>query len=141
MSTSYFVSRLDFVLIVFMLLSDKMADKLEKEFKRWFAPIIAHRGWEDMVTEEMKNRVQVERLANPLIGTATDYEAMVYLHTASLASPLPREMSNVYFFLFSKYHEKQAKEIGVYTEKIAETEQRELSRLKDWIYKEQAERR
>lgn len=116
-----------------------MADKIEKEVKRWFAPIIAHTGWEDMVTEEMKSKIQTERLANPMATTATDYEAMVYLHTASLAAPLSRELQEVYFFLFSNYNERQAKEIGVYREKMTDAEQRELAKLKKWIYKRQIE--
>jgi len=111
--------------------------KFEKEVKRFFAPIIAYKGWEDIITEDMKTRIQIERLANPSSDTATDYEAMIYLHTASLATPLSREMQNIYSFLFSKYHSEQAKEIGVYAEKITEQEQRELSRLKKWIYDKQ----
>jgi hypothetical protein len=114
-----------------------LVDKLEKGVKRVFAPIIAYTGWEDVVTDEMKNRIQIERLANPLMETATDYEAMVYLHTASLATPLSREMTNIYSYLFSKYRTKQAKEIGVYIDKISETEQRELTKLKKWIYDKQ----
>ena len=114
-----------------------MVDKFEKGVKRIFAPIIAYTGWEDVVTEEMKNKIQMERLANPLMETATDYEAMVYLHTASLSTPLSTEMTNIYSYLFSKYHGEQAKKIGVYSDKITESEQRELTNLKDWIFKKQ----
>ena len=114
-----------------------MVDKLEKGVKRLFAPIIAYTGWEDVVTDEMKNRIQIERLANPLMETATDYEAMVYLHTASLATPLSREMTNVYSYLFSKYHSEQAEGIGIYLDKISEMEQHELAKLKKWIYQKQ----
>lgn len=117
-----------------------MVDKFERGVKRVFAPIIAYIGWEDIVTDDMKNRIQMERLANPLMETATDYEAMVYLHTASLATPLSTEMTNVYSYLFSKYYAKQAKGIGVYTERISELEQRELLRLKKWIYEKQTQR-
>lgn len=102
-----------------------------------FAPIIAYRGWENMVTEEMKTRIKMERFATPLSETATDYEAMVYLHTASLAMPLSREWNNIYTFLFSKYHQEQAKGIDVYREQITELEQRELTHLKKWIYRQQ----
>ena len=114
-----------------------MVDKFERGVKRVFAPIIAYTGWEDVVTDDMKNKIQMERLANPLMETATDYEAMVYLHTASLATPLSREMTDVYSYLFSKFHTEQAKKIEVYTDKITETEERELSRLKKWIFQKQ----
>jgi len=117
-----------------------VVDKFEKSVKRVFAPIIAYTGWEDVVTDDMKNRIQIERLANPLMETATDYEAMIYLHTASLATPLSHEMQNIYSFLFTKYHSEQAKGIGVYTEKISETEQRELAKLKKWIHDKQKEK-
>ena len=90
-----------------------------------------------MVTDEMRTNVLTERLANVSSDTATDYEAMVYLHTASLALPLGRELENVYSFLFSKYYPKPAKEIGMYTEKMDETGQRELTKLKKWIYDRQ----
>lgn len=114
-----------------------MVDKFEKGIRQFLAPIIAYQGWEDVVTDEMKNRIQMERLANPSRETATDFEAMVYLHTASLATPLSREMTDVYSYLFSKYYTEQAKKIDVYTDKITETEQRELSNLKKWIYRKQ----
>jgi len=106
-----------------------------------FAPIVAYTGCEDIITEEMKTRIQIERLAEPFSETATDYEAMVYLHTASLALPLSREWYNIYTYLFSKYHPEKAKEIEVHTERISELEERELSQLKKWIYRQQMEKK
>lgn len=114
-----------------------MVDKFEKAMNRLFAPVVAYKGWEDAVTDEMKNNILTERLANASSETATDLEAMVYLHTASLATPLGSELTNVYSFLFSKYYPEPAKEIGIYAEKIAENEQRELTKLKKWIYDRQ----
>lgn len=114
-----------------------MVDKFDKTMGRLFAPVVAYRGWEDAVTNEMKNNILTERLANASSDTATDMEAMVYLHTASLATPLGRDLENVYSYLFSKYYPEPAKEIGVYKDKIDENEQRELSKLKQWIYDRQ----
>lgn len=114
-----------------------MAEKFEKTMKRLFSPIVAYSGWEDMVTDEMKNNILTERLANAKSETGTDLEAMVYLHTASLATPLSGEMVNIYSYLFSKYYPKEAKGIGIYSEKIDGAEQRELTKLKDWIYRKQ----
>jgi hypothetical protein len=116
---------------------DLVAAKFEKTLKRLFAPVVAHKGWEDAVTDEMRNNILTERLANASSDTATDLEAMVYLHTASLATPLGRDLENVYSYLFSKYYAKQAKEIGVYVDRINEMEQRELAKLKKWIYDRQ----
>jgi len=55
-------------------------------------------------------------------NTATDYEAMVYLHTASLATPFSESWYNIYMYLLSKYYPQQAKRIGVYREKLTEVE-------------------
>lgn len=114
-----------------------MVDELKKYIRRIFAPIVVFTGCEDIVTEEMKTKITIERFASPLSETATDYEAMVYLHTASLAVPFSREWYNIYAFLFSKYHPEQAKLIGVYRENITDTEKRELEKFKKWIYKQQ----
>jgi len=114
-----------------------VADELEKYIRRMFAPIVAFTGYEDCVTDEMKTRIQIERLATPFDEKATDYEAMVYLHTASLAVPFSREWYNIYTYLFSKYHPEQARTIGVYREQITDIEKRELTNLKKWIYKQQ----
>jgi hypothetical protein len=102
-----------------------------------FAPIVVFQGMEDMVTYDMKTRIEIERLSTPAVETATDYEAMIYLHTASLAIPFSERWYRIYSHLFSKYHPEQAKTIGVYSEQINEQEQRELSRLKKWIYHQQ----
>jgi len=116
-----------------------VVDELERQIKRMFAPIVVFTGCEDLVTERMRIRIHLERLLKPSKEAATDYEAMVYLHTASLAVPFTEKWFHIYSFLFSKYHPEQAKEIGVHTEQISELEQHELSQLKKWIYRQQME--
>ena len=116
-----------------------MPDVLEKYIKKLFAPIIVFDGFEDIVTAKIIIRVMKERLSNLLSETATDYEAMIYLHTASLAAPLPEEWRNIYEYLFSKYHPEEAKKIGVYRDKLNELEVRKLDDLKKWIYKRQTD--
>ncbi|MCW4002651.1 MAG: hypothetical protein NWE95_01890 [Candidatus Bathyarchaeota archaeon] len=114
-----------------------MVDKFERQIKRIFAPIVVFQGMEDMVTDYMKTKIEIERLSTPLAETATDYEAMIYLHTASLSVPFSERWYHIYSYLFSKYHPEQAKTIGVYSEQISEQEQHALSRLKKWIYRQQ----
>lgn len=114
-----------------------MVDELEKCIRRMFAPIVVFRGFEDLVTEEMKTRITVERLEDPFSDTATDYEAMVYLHTASLAVPFSEDWYNIYTYLFSKYYPMHAKRIGIYKEELTELEKRKMIDLKKWIYKQQ----
>jgi len=113
-----------------------VVDELEKQIRRMFAPIVVFTGCEELVTEKMKTRIHLERLLNS-DDSATDYEAMVYLHTASLAVPFTEGWYHIYSFLFSKYHSEPAKGIGVYRDQITEVEQRELSNLKKWIYQQQ----
>lgn len=122
---------------VFRATGDYVVDKLEKHLQRLFAPIVVCRGAEDLVTDEMQARIQLERLTNFSDETVSDYEAMVYVHTASVSVPLPNEWFDIYTYLFSKYHPEHAKTIGVYRDEITELEQRELERLKKWIYKKQ----
>ena len=113
-----------------------MVDELEKYIRRMFAPIIVFKGYEDLVTEEIKIKIMAERLKEN-DDTATDYEAMVYLHTASLAAPLSEDWRNIYTYLFSKYYPEHAERIGVYNEKLKEREKRKLVDLKKWICKQQ----
>ena len=63
-----------------------MTDELEKFIRKLFAPIVVFNGFEDIVTEKIVVKVMMERLSDLLSKTATDYEAMVYLHTSSLVA-------------------------------------------------------
>jgi hypothetical protein len=94
-------------------------------------------GYEDLVTDEMKNKVRISRLNGPLTKTATDYECMVYLHTASLAAMPNDRWCRIYEYLFSQAYPDQAKKIGVYSNELNDVEKRELVRLRDWIYEQQ----
>lgn len=118
-----------------------MVDELKKYIGRIFSPIVVFSGCEDLVTEEMKTKITMERMATPLSDTATDYEAMVYLHTASLAVPFSREWYNIYTYLFSRHYPEKAGAIGVYRDKITELENRKLTDLKRWIYRQQMDKR
>ena len=96
-------------------------------------------GYEDMVTEEMKDRIKFSRLTEPLGKTATDYECMVYLHTATLAGKPSERWCRVYEHLFSQAYPDQAKKIGLYRNGLDEVDRRELDKLRDWIYDRQME--
>jgi hypothetical protein len=114
-----------------------LVDKLEKHLRRIFAPIIVYSGCEDLVTGKMKTRIQLERLTDFSDDSVSDYEAMVYVHTASVCVPFSGEWFDIYTYLFSKYHPEQAKAIGVYKQELSDIEQRELESLKKWIYRKQ----
>ena len=68
-----------------------MVDKLEKLIRRMFTPIVVFRGFKNPVIEEMRNGITIERLKDPFSNTAADYEAMVHMHTASLATPFSED--------------------------------------------------
>lgn len=110
---------------------------VENQLYRLFAPIIVWPGCEDLVTDEMKERLRISRLSEPLAKTATDYECMVYLHTASLAAMPSDRWCRIYEHLFSQAYPEQAKKIGVYRNGLNDVEKRELMRLRDWIYEQQ----
>jgi len=102
-----------------------------------FAPIIVWPGYEDMVTDEMRDKIKFSRLSEPFTKTATDYECMVYLHTASLAGRPSDRWCGIYEHLFSQSYSEQAKKIGIYSDELNDVEKRELVRLRDWIYEQQ----
>lgn len=103
------------------------------------APIITCPGEETFVTGEMKSKITVHRLAAIMKDEddqATDYEAMVYMGSASLEFPLDQDGFNVYAFLFRKFYPEQAKEIFSEHEgiKLDYTASDLLNGLKRFIY-------
>ena len=97
--------------------------------------------------ENLIQEIKEEFKKNPNRKTASDLEAMVYLHTASLAQPLNSQACRIYFYLFRKYLKKhgwkkfegnlsflnQYKTLSAY-------DKRELSKLEEWIFKQQQKR-
>jgi len=105
-----------------------------------FAPIIVDPRWTDL-PEELVKKATLHRMAKVASGDfsekATDYEAMVYLHTVSLAQPLGETMRSIYFWLFRKFYPAQADTIGLPNPNLTEIEHRELEKLKEWIFRMQ----
>jgi len=110
------------------------------------APVVAHPTWASIITPEQKSKATTHRLAQLMSGKldegATDYEAMLWLSTASLDSPLDRHAYKIYAYLFRKYYPEQASEIfsdneGVFLDK--HMEEPLLRELKMKIYKSQKE--
>jgi hypothetical protein len=124
----------------------RMFEMLAQVFTR---PIIAMVGWEDSITAEQKARIEIERMkqvreadGKPIIE-ATDYEAMVYIMTASLTQPLSSTYFNIYAYLFRKFYPDKAKEIFEEHEgqKLDQwIEEPDLKRLKQWLYKTSREK-
>lgn len=117
---------------------DMFAALFEAMFER---PIIGHPAWKDSITAEQKARIKIERMkqiakANgEKITEATDYEALVYLMTVSLADPLGRTAQKIYYHLFKKFFPDKSGFIPDYEAKLDIQSEPELLRLKQWLYK------
>jgi hypothetical protein len=95
-----------------------------------------------MVTDEMKAGIKFSRMARMSelsVRAATDYECMVYLHTATLAGRPSERWCRIYEHLFSQAYPDQAKKIGLYRDGLDEMDTRELDKLREWIYERQVE--
>jgi len=109
--------------------------------------IVMPGGWGDDLPDWLKQAITLERLIANIEGlktgkmTATDAEACAYLFTASLEAPLDHDWAQIYFYVATRVYERhRTKDSGVtMPEDIRVTEltrdqERDLSRLKDWIY-------
>jgi len=106
------------------------------------APVIANPAWAEIVEPEMVQRARIERLVKvirqDLEETATDYEAMIYLHTQSHFAPFTGTWTRVYFWVFWQFYPQEAEKFLPRVE-LNDFERRELNSLKTWIYRKQVE--
>ena len=118
-----------------------MVDKFEKALIYGIcAPIIADPRWQN-IPKELKELAFIQRLGNSLKCVeeekATEFDALIYLHTASLSVPFSERWFRIYVYLFRKYFPEHAKVIELPEVKLTELEKEELDRLRSWIYKQQ----
>lgn len=120
---------------------EKMVDRLIEVFA---APIITWPGFEDVVPEWMKKQAIVERMIQHMQGNydeGTDIEALIYLHTASLARPFNEEWGRIYMHLFKKYAWDKVKDNPAFSFlegiELDEREKSLLADLKRWIKRTQ----
>lgn len=120
-------------------------DHLEQLIFALTAPIVGHRGWEDQITEELKQDIRLARLAQVIKkeweeGLATEEEALAYVMTASLAAPFSREWYDIYVWLFNRYCERKKIELpeDLKSERELDGMEKDLLRdLRAWIRKQQ----
>jgi len=114
-------------------------DPVERAVFALAAPIITWPGMENLVTEEHRNNIIASRMAAAIENReeATDWEAMIYLHTASLATPLDHDHAQIYFYLFSKLLPQHAEKIGLPNVELNDYLSGKLQRLKEWIFRQQ----
>lgn len=104
-------------------------------------PIIVMRGYEHMsIPDKIKNRITIERLSlvKDGIKQATQTEALWYISSVSLLKKLSPMWFRIYTHLFYQWAKSTEQEIPDFIEKMPLTsqEQTELSKLKNWIYKQ-----
>jgi len=109
-----------------------------------FAPFVGTPEWKDLLKdEELQFQAKLHRLANSLKiiqeEKATEFEALLYLHTASLTAPLKEEWVRIYKYLFKKFYPNKLPEniAKDFPDKLNEYERRLLDDLRRRIFKVQ----
>ena len=111
-------------------------------------------GWEDTIPDWLRHNVPLERLIECMKShkgeepTGTDSEAVIYLYTASLCFPFDHDWTEIYLYLGRKVYERwRTPDSGVTfpddikVESLRPEQERDLSRLKAWIYERRVQSR
>mgnify|MGYP000035686646 CR=1 FL=1 len=106
------------------------------------APLISYPGFEDLLNREEFLRTAREYRIKEAVNCvkdeiATEYEAFLYLHTASLATPFSTEWFRIYHYLFNKFYGDTAPPNLKFNGELTENEKRLLLGLRKWIFKKQ----
>ncbi|MDP2949227.1 MAG: hypothetical protein Q8P22_06790 [Chloroflexota bacterium] len=123
------------------------APQTEKEFVDFFlyllkAPLILYPGWEDTFRDQW-DKVLMERMIHHKDLFAqkmcTEYEAMLYISSATLVAPPSHDWYVIYMYLFRRWNKEAAQQIGMddVPEKLNMNQQDDLARLRQWIFKGQ----
>ncbi len=108
------------------------------------APYLTWPGYEDIYRANgNREKALVRRLAQYAeIATGrvcTEFEAMLYISTATLVNPPSHNWYRIYMYLFLKEMPEQAKACGFdEVKELYGTEVEDLLRLRRWIYQKQA---
>ena len=110
------------------------------------APYVTWPGYEDIYqSNDNKNKALIQRLAHhkEIVETerCTEFEAMLYISTATLVHPPSHDWSQIYFWLFSHWNRELAKEIDVQPARpeLNSSQKEDLARLRHWIYRTQVD--
>jgi hypothetical protein len=99
-------------------------------------------GWEDTIPQWLKDQVSLDRLLEQMKSarggepTATDSEALVYMYPLVLDHPIDYDWTQIYLYLGTQVFASCGKEIpgDISVNKLNTDQQRDLDRLKRWIY-------
>ena len=108
------------------------------------APYMFYPPWDDIWSnQDRKNDAVMHRLAHgrEIFETrmCTEYEAMLYISTATLAHPPGHDWFIIYAWLFRRWRPDQAAEIfdSHEGEELNVNQQEDLARLRRWIFNQQ----
>ncbi|MDP3063743.1 MAG: hypothetical protein Q8O40_11130 [Chloroflexota bacterium] len=128
--------------------STEWAPTNDKEFVDFFlyllkAPLILFPGWEDTFQERMKD-VRLQRMIHYReIFTqkmCTEYEAMLYVSSATLVHPPSHDWYVIYMYLFRRWRPDAADSLELDASegtKLNPNQQEDLDRLRLWVFKHQ----
>lgn len=122
---------------------ERMFEQLAEMF---FRPIIGLTMWKDAITQEQRERIKTERMKQiegsngEPITEATDYEALVYLMTVSLAQPLSSMYGKIYYCLFKKFYPDKSDFIPEHEAHLDIQSKPALKNLKQRLYKQSVKR-
>ena len=104
------------------------------------APGIVMPGYEDTLKDRMAD-AKLQRLAHhrEIFDTrqCTEFEAMLYISTATLVHPPSRDWTDIYSYLFQRWNPDQAEAIKIEPRELDYSQQEDLRRLRSWIYRTQ----
>jgi hypothetical protein len=107
-------------------------------------------GWGETLPDWIKGAITMDRLEMSLRAsrgeeeTGTDAEACAYLCTAGLTAPMDHDWSQIYLYVSTKtYARHKGGEVpeDIRVESLTEYQMGELSRLKDWLYRQRVKAR
>lgn len=107
-------------------------------------------GWGDTLPEWIKTSITLERLFENMKAlkgeepTGTDAEVAAYLYTVSLTQPMDSDWTQIYLYIASKTYTRWKKSEmpdDIRVESLNEEQMRDLSRLKEWLYRRRTQAR
>ena len=110
------------------------------------APYMFYPPWGDIWThQDRKNDALMHRLAHGKeifeAQQCTEYEAMIYISTATLAHPPSHDWYCIYAWLFRRWRPEQGAEVFANHdgEELNVNQQEDLARFRRWIFNQQME--
>ena len=109
------------------------------------APYVTWPGYEDIYqANDNRQKAIVHRLAHHKeifeAKHCTEFEAMLYISTATLAHPPSHKWFEIYMWLFRRWNPKLADECGFEEVRWTQNHQEDLTRLRIWIFRVQMTR-